>query len=212
MPIAHVTTGVTLDEYTEEQRLLAGAGESFPGRLMRVCFGEPGNLTVVTVYESIEDRDAFGEKVLAQLGIEARPGDRTEQVHQVRLDPVQCVQQPVRELLDRAPWPVRRFVGALNSGDTQRLLDFFPEGVRLSHSGDAFGGRAGIREFCDRELIGAGGYLDVRQVSRSGDTVVVAGPYHSQRLNGPLRFVFTVEQDRITELALENDREPAWQS
>jgi hypothetical protein len=212
MPIAHVTTGVTLEEYTEEQRLLAGAGESFPGRLAQVCFGEPDNLTVVTVYESTEDRDAFGEKVLAQLGIAARPGDRTEQLHRMSLDPVQCVQEPVRGLLDNAPWPVRRCVGALNSGDTQRLLDFFPDGVPLSHNGSVFAGRAGIREFCDREMVGANGYLDVRQVSRSGETVVVAGPYHSQRLNGPHRFVFSVKADRITALALENDPEPAWLS
>jgi hypothetical protein len=212
MPIAHVVTGVTLDEYTEEQRLLAGAGESFPGRLTQVCFGEPNDLTVVTVYESTEDKDAFGEKVLAQLGIAARPGERAERVHRMLVDPVQCVQEPVRELLDQAPWPVRRCIGALNSGDTQRLLDFFPDGVWLSHDGNVFGGRAGIREFCDRELIGPGGYLDVRQVSRSGDTVVVAGPYHSQRINGSVRFVFTVEHDRITGLALENDQEPAWRS
>jgi hypothetical protein len=205
MTIAQVTTGITLDEYTEEQQLVA---ESFPGRLLRVCFGDPDNLTVVTVFESTEDKDAFGEK----LGIAARPGDRTEQVHGFLLDPVQCVQEPVRDLLDQAPWPVRRCIGALNSGDTQRLLDFFPDGVRLSHGGTVFGGRAGVREFCDRELIGANGYLDVRQVSRSGDTVVVAGPYHSQRLNGPLRFVFTVEHDRITGLTLENDPEPAWRS
>ena len=222
MAIAQVTTGVTLDEYTREQRLLAEAGEGFPGRLMQVCFGDPGNLTIVTVYESTEDRDAFSEKVLSpildQLGIRdtiaTRPGfgDQAEQLHSVMIDPVQNVQAPMRALLDQAPWAVRRVIGAINTGDTERLLDFFPAGVRLLDAGDVYSGRAQIREFSDRELIGVRGYLDVRQIVRHEDMVTVAGPYHSQRYNGPVRFVFTVVADEITELSLEIDKEPAWLS
>lgn len=222
MAIAQVTTGVTLDEYTKEQRLLAEAGEGFPGRLMQVCFGDPGNLTIVTVYESTEDRDAFSEKVLSpildQLGIKdtiaARPGfgNQVEQLHNVMIDPVQNVQAPMRELLDEAPWAVRRVIGAINSGDTERLLDFFGERARLLDAGEVYHGRARVRELSDRELIGVKGYLDVRQIVRHEDTVTVAGPYHSQRFNGPARFVFTVVDDEITELSLESDKEPAWLS
>jgi hypothetical protein len=197
MAIAQITTGVTLDQYDKEQRLIAETGEEFPGRLLQVCFGDPDNLTVVTVYESTADTAIL---------------DQTEHVHGIMLDPVQNVQAPARALLDQAPWAVRRVIGAINSGDTQRLLDFFPEEVRLLESGEVFSGRARIREFSDRKLIGAKGYLDVRQVARHEDTVTVAGPYHSQRFNGPVRFVFTTADDRIIELSIENDQEPAWLS
>lgn len=220
MTIAQITTGVTLDEYQREQRLLAEHGESFPGRLMQVCFGDPDNLTILTVYESVEDRDAFSSTVLSpildKLGIDVagRPGfgNRVEQVHKVMVDPVQTVHAPARALLDQAPTAVRRLIGALNAGDTERLLGFFPNGVRLHDAGKVFSGRDQISEFSDRELIGVNGYLDVRQVTRDGDTVVVAGPYHSGRFNGPARFVFTVQDGKITELSLESDKEPAWLS
>lgn len=220
MAIAQITSGVTLDEYQREQRLLAEHGESFPGRLLQVCFGDPDNLTILTVYESVEDRNAFSATVLSpildKLGIEVagRPGfgNRVEEVHKVMVDPVQCVQAPVRALLDQAPTAVRRFVGALNAGDTERLLGFFPDGVRLLDAGKVFSGRDQVREFSDRELIGVHGYFDVRQVTRDGETVVVAGPYHSGRYNGPARFVFTVRDGKITELSLESDPEPAWLS
>lgn len=220
MTIAQITTGVTLDEYQREQRLLAENGESFPGRLMQVCFGDPDNLTILTVYESVEDRDAFSSKVLSpildQLGIEVAGRlsftNLVEPVYNVMVDPVQCVQAPVRALLDQAPTAVRRLIGALNAGDTERLLGFFPDGVRLLDAGKAFSGRDQVREFSDRELVGVNGYFDVRQVTRHGDTVVVAGPYHSGRYNGPARFVFTVQDGKITELSLESDPEPAWLS
>jgi SnoaL-like domain len=120
--------------------------------------------------------------------------------------------QAARALLDQAPWAVRRVIGAINSGDTQRLLDFFPEGVRLLASGEEFVGRARVREFSDRELIGAKGYLDVRQVACHEDTVTVSGPYYGHRFTGPVGFVFTVEAGRITELSIENTQESAWLS
>jgi len=156
-----------------------------------------GYLTIVTVHESTEDRDEFRDKVLSPILDQLRP--------------VQKV-QAVRALLDQAPWAVRRVIGAINSGDTGRLLDFFPEGVRLLDDGKVLSGRAQVREFSDRELIGVKGYLDVRQVVWHENTATVAGPYHSQRFNGSVRFVFTVVADEITELSIERDREPAWLS
>lgn len=75
MPIVQITTGVTLDEYHREQELLAEAGDgAFPGRLLQVCYGDDDDLQILTVYASLDARDAFREEVLnpilESLGIE----------------------------------------------------------------------------------------------------------------------------------------------
>jgi len=78
--------GLTAAQYDESVRKLEEAGDFPPDGLdLHVCFGTDGNLRVSEVWDSQEQLDAFGEKlmpVLTELGIE--PGEpELMQVHNV---------------------------------------------------------------------------------------------------------------------------------
>ena len=68
---------MTSQEYDETVRRLEEAGNFPPdGLAYHVCFGTDGNLRVSEIWDSKEQLDAFGERlmpVLAQVGI--NPGE-----------------------------------------------------------------------------------------------------------------------------------------
>jgi hypothetical protein len=68
---------LTAAQYDESVRKLEAAGEFPPDGLdYHVCFGTEGNLRVSEIWDSKEQLDAFGERlmpVLAEVGIE--PGE-----------------------------------------------------------------------------------------------------------------------------------------
>jgi hypothetical protein len=76
--VAHFTpTSLTTEQYDESVRRLEEAG-AFPpdGMDYHICFGTEGNLRVSEVYDSREQFEAFGERlmpILADIGIE--PGE-----------------------------------------------------------------------------------------------------------------------------------------
>ena len=70
-------TSLTTEQYDESVRRLEEAG-AFPpdGMDYHICFGTEGNLRVSEVYDSREQFEAFGERlmpILADIGIE--PGE-----------------------------------------------------------------------------------------------------------------------------------------
>ena len=70
-------TSLTAEQYNESVRRLQESG-GFPpeGMDYHVCFGTDGNLRVSEIWDSREQLDAFGERlmpVLADIGIE--PGE-----------------------------------------------------------------------------------------------------------------------------------------
>ena len=70
---------LTAQQYDESVRRLEEAGDFPPEGLdYHVCFGEDGNLLVSEIWDSREQFEAFGERlmpVLADVGIE--PGEPT---------------------------------------------------------------------------------------------------------------------------------------
>ena len=68
---------LTAEQYDEGIRRLKEAGDFPPDGLdYHVCFGTDGNLRVSEIWDSQEQLDAFGEKlmpVLSEIGIE--PGE-----------------------------------------------------------------------------------------------------------------------------------------
>ena len=68
-------TNMTNEKYDEAIRRLDAAGAGAPsGRQYHTCFGTSGQLSVVDVWESAEQFEAFGETllpILADVGIEA---------------------------------------------------------------------------------------------------------------------------------------------
>jgi hypothetical protein len=75
--IRFAPASLTAAQYDESVRKLEEAGEFPPDGLdYHVCFGTDGNLRVSEVWESQEQLDAFGEKlmpILSEVGIE--PGE-----------------------------------------------------------------------------------------------------------------------------------------
>jgi hypothetical protein len=68
-------TSMTAEMYDNAVRLLEEAGETFPpdGCDYHVCFGPEGSLVVSEIWDSREQLEAFGERlmpVLAKAGIE----------------------------------------------------------------------------------------------------------------------------------------------
>jgi hypothetical protein len=75
--IRFAPASLTAAQYDESVRKLEAAGVFPPDGLdYHVCFGSEGNLRVSEIWDSREQLDAFGEKlmpVLAEVGIE--PGE-----------------------------------------------------------------------------------------------------------------------------------------
>jgi hypothetical protein len=85
--VAHFTpTSLTTEQYDESVGRLEDAGVFPPdGMDYHICFGTEGNLRVSEVYDSREQFEAFGERlmpILADIGIE--PGEpEVLEVHNV---------------------------------------------------------------------------------------------------------------------------------
>jgi hypothetical protein len=81
-------TAMTADKYDEATRRLEEAGVEFPpeGLEYHVCFGSEGNLRVSEIWDSREQLDAFGERlmpVLAETGIEFSGEPEVFEVHNI---------------------------------------------------------------------------------------------------------------------------------
>jgi hypothetical protein len=70
---------LTAEQYDEINRRLEAAGERRPkGLQFHSCFGESGSLSVYDVWESQQDFEAFGAKlmpILSDLGIDGGKPD-----------------------------------------------------------------------------------------------------------------------------------------
>jgi hypothetical protein len=81
-------TALTAEKYDESTRLLEEAGVDFPpeGMDYHVCFGSEGNLRVSEIWDSREQFEAFGERlmpVLSRAGIEFSGAPDVFEVHNV---------------------------------------------------------------------------------------------------------------------------------
>ena len=80
--------GMTAQKYEEATRRMTEAGIEFPpaGCDYHVCFGPEGNLVVSEIWDSKEQFDAFGERlmpVLAEVGIEFSGAPEIFEVHNI---------------------------------------------------------------------------------------------------------------------------------
>jgi hypothetical protein len=78
-------TNVTMEKYNESLRRLEEAGEWPPdGMTYHVLFGQEGNLRVSEIWDSPEQLQAFGERlmpILADVGIEFSGAPDIFEVH-----------------------------------------------------------------------------------------------------------------------------------
>ena len=84
--IRFAPASLTVAQYDESIRKLEAAGDFPPDGLdYHVCFGTDGNLRVSEIWDSQEQLDAFGEKlmpVLSEVGIEAGEPE-TMEIHNI---------------------------------------------------------------------------------------------------------------------------------
>ena len=79
---------LTAEKYDETTRMLEKAGVVFPpeGLDYHVCFGSEGNLRVSEIWDSREQFEAFGERLmplLAEAGIEFSGEPEVFEVHNI---------------------------------------------------------------------------------------------------------------------------------
>ncbi len=82
------TVSLTAEKYDESTRLLEEAGVEFPpeGLDYHVCFGEDGDLKVSEIWDSREQLEAFGERlmpILSQAGIDFSGEPEIFEVHNI---------------------------------------------------------------------------------------------------------------------------------
>lgn len=92
---------------------------------------------------------------------------------------------------------------AINRGDTEAFLAFFPEDGVVEDWGRRFSGHAAICGWSDKELIGAKGMLTIAKVlSASPEKVEVMTDWKSSFFSGTSKFTFALEGGKVRELRI----------
>jgi ketosteroid isomerase-like protein len=100
------------------------------------------------------------------------------------------------------PDPIGSFVEAVNRGDTESFLDFFPSDGVVNDSGRRFVGHNAIRQWSDREFIGAKGHITVTSFKQTKNEVSIVADWVSNYFTGPSHFVFILKGKKIQELSI----------
>ncbi len=103
-----------------------------------------------------------------------------------------------------APPPIDAFISSVNAHDESAFLDAFTEDGVVNDWGRMFQGRAAIKQWSDKEFIGAHGTMTVTDVAVTDGEVRVTADWRSTHANGLSLFAFTIldhkiQQMRITE-------------
>ncbi|MGH2885835.1 MAG: nuclear transport factor 2 family protein [Solirubrobacteraceae bacterium] len=101
-------------------------------------------------------------------------------------------------MIESLPAPVTRLLAAANANDTEAFLATFVEGGVVDDWGREFAGSDAIRGWSDREFIGKHVTLDVRDIERDGEAIVVTADVGGEGFNGLSHFSFLVAADRVS--------------
>jgi ketosteroid isomerase-like protein len=115
------------------------------------------------------------------------------------------------------PAPVQGYIAASNAIDGDALIECFADDAFVNDARREFWGKAAIRAWLDREVIGDKVTMDVTATSAHyGDVAVDAvmdGDYDKTGLPSPLVLThyFTLRDDRIVRLIIiRNEPAPPW--
>jgi len=100
------------------------------------------------------------------------------------------------------PVTIERFIAAANKGDVAGFLALFPADGVVDDWGRKFTGHAAIRGWSDEEFIGKQVSLKVTGFERKGDTVAVMADVGGNGFNGPSRFTFVLDGDKVREMRI----------
>lgn len=101
------------------------------------------------------------------------------------------------------PEPVAGFIGAVNKSDEQAVLSFFDEkqGV-VDDWGRRFEGHTAIKEWSDKEFIGAKGTITPQRWEVSGNEVTLWAGWKSNFYSGDSKFIFVVDGKKLKEMRI----------
>lgn len=102
----------------------------------------------------------------------------------------------------RLPSPIDRFVDAVNRHDQAAFLAFFPPTGVVDDWGRRFQGHAAIKQWSDKEFIGAKGTITPRDVSATGNVVRLEAGWKSSFFSGDSTFIFKIENGLIEEMRI----------
>lgn len=103
------------------------------------------------------------------------------------------------------PSPVAELVAAVNRGDIETFLAFFAEDGAVDDWGRRFVGRTAIRNWSDKEFIGAHGRMSVSKVEQHGNEIAVDAAWKSSYYSGNSRFIFIVAGGQIREMRIADE-------
>jgi ketosteroid isomerase-like protein len=97
----------------------------------------------------------------------------------------------------------RRFVDAVNAGDTDQVLAALTDDAVVIDSGRRFADSTAIRNWLDTEVTGIDGRITVNSEQTTADGVVLIVDFRSSGFNGTdLRYAFITRGDRVASLTL----------
>lgn len=98
--------------------------------------------------------------------------------------------------------PVASFLAAVNAHDRQAFRDTFTQDSVVDDWGQVITGRDSIEKWSDTAFIGSQPHFTVERTSITDGTVTVIGDWRSTHANGPSRFDFDIDGDRITMMTI----------
>lgn len=119
-------------------------------------------------------------------------------------DPAAADRQPtVSAPVEVQNQAARRFVDAVNAGDTDQVLATLTDDAVVIDSDRRFTDRGAIRDWIDTEVTGIDGRITVNREQPTADGVVLIVEFRSSGFNGTgLRYGFTTRGDRVAGLTL----------
>lgn len=103
------------------------------------------------------------------------------------------------------PATIENFVNAVNGGDNDAFLAFFDkENGVINDWGRRFVGHQAIKDWSDKEFIGAKGKMTPTQVEKNGEEYRVFADWKSEFYSGASLFIFTLDGERIKEMRIES--------
>jgi SnoaL-like domain len=132
------------------------------------------------------------------LGLSACSG--TEEPEPATAEGQSTVSAPAAAVKNQA---ARRFVEAVNAGDTDQVLATLTDDAVVIDSGRRFADRTAIRNWIDTEVTGIDGRITVNSEQTTADGVVLVVDFRSSGFNGTgLRYAFITRGDRVANLTL----------
>jgi len=108
-------------------------------------------------------------------------------------------------LLMSTPAIVTAAIAAINAGDTDAFLDLFEEAGTVDDWGTIYRGRAEIRRWSDRELIGARAHFTLKSSTQQGNLASMMVEVGGKGFNGPSRFTFDLDGAKVRRMKITAD-------